>query len=35
VERLLERAKERPRQEIYRWFGEEPFRAMCFELIFL
>lgn len=35
VERLLERAKEKPRQEIFRWFGDEPFRAMCFELLTL
>jgi RNA polymerase sigma-70 factor (ECF subfamily) len=35
VERLLERAKERPRQEMFKWFGEEPFRAMCFELLSL
>jgi RNA polymerase sigma-70 factor (ECF subfamily) len=30
VERLLERAKERPRQEMVKWFGEEPFRMFCF-----
>ena len=35
IERLLERAKERPRQEIFKWFGDEPFRAMCFELLTL
>ena len=35
IERLLERAKERPRQEIFKWFGEVPFRAMCFDLLTL
>jgi RNA polymerase sigma-70 factor (ECF subfamily) len=35
VERLLERAKERPRQEMFKWFGDEPFRVMCFALLSL
>jgi RNA polymerase sigma-70 factor (ECF subfamily) len=35
VERLLERAKERPRQEMFKWFGEESFRMMCFDLLML
>lgn len=35
VERLLERAKERPRQEMFRWFGEESFRMLCFDLLTL
>ena len=35
VERLLERAKERPRQEMFKWFGEEAFRVMCFNLLCL
>jgi RNA polymerase sigma-70 factor (ECF subfamily) len=35
VERLLERAKERPRQEMFKWFADEPFRAMCFEVLTL
>lgn len=35
VERLLERAKERPRQEMFRWFGEESFRMVCFDLLTL
>lgn len=33
VERLLERAKVRPRQEMFRWFGEESFRALCLSLL--
>jgi RNA polymerase sigma-70 factor (ECF subfamily) len=35
VERLLERAKERPRQEMFKWFGEESFRMLCFDLLTL
>jgi RNA polymerase sigma-70 factor (ECF subfamily) len=35
VEKLLERAKERPRKEVFKWFGDEPFRLMCFELLSL
>lgn len=35
VERLLERAKEKPRQEMFRWIGEESFRMMCFDLLTL
>jgi RNA polymerase sigma-70 factor, ECF subfamily len=35
VERLLERAKERPRQEMFKWFGEETFRLACFALLTL
>jgi RNA polymerase sigma-70 factor, ECF subfamily len=35
VERLLERAKERPRQEMFRWFGDESFRVVCFNLLTL
>lgn len=33
VEKLLERAKERPRREMLRWLGEESFRMLCFEVI--
>jgi RNA polymerase sigma-70 factor, ECF subfamily len=35
VERLLERAKERPRQEVFKWFGDESFRMVCSVLVML
>lgn len=35
VERLLERAKERPRQELFRWFGEESFRTLCLSMLMI
>jgi RNA polymerase sigma-70 factor (ECF subfamily) len=35
VEKLLERAKEKPRQEIMRWLGEESFRMICLGLVVL
>ncbi|HRK20645.1 MAG TPA: RNA polymerase sigma factor [Fimbriimonadaceae bacterium] len=35
IERLLERAKERPRKEMFRWFGDEAFPAMCFDMLVL
>lgn len=35
VERLLERAKERPRHEIYLWFAEDSFRTLCLGLLTL
>ena len=33
VERLLERAKERPRQEMLKWFGDESFRMISLALL--
>ena len=33
VERLLERAKERPRQEMLKWFGDESFRLASLVLL--
>lgn len=33
VERLLEKARERPRREMLRWLGDEPFRMICLELL--
>jgi RNA polymerase sigma-70 factor, ECF subfamily len=33
VERLLERAKERPRQEMFKWFGDESFRLASLVLL--
>ena len=33
VERLLERAKERPRQEMLQWFGQESFRMTSLALL--
>jgi RNA polymerase sigma-70 factor, ECF subfamily len=33
VERLLERAKERPRQQMFKWFGEESFRTICLAVL--
>jgi RNA polymerase sigma-70 factor (ECF subfamily) len=35
VERLLERAKKKPRREILRWLGDEGFRTVCLELLTL
>ncbi len=35
VERLLERAKEKPRREMLRWLGEGSFRIVCLELLTL
>lgn len=35
VEKLLERAKERPRREVIRWLGDEGFRMVCLELLVL
>lgn len=35
VEKLLERAKEKPRQEVMRWLGEESFRMVCLGLVML
>lgn len=35
VERLLERAKERPRQEMLKWLGDEPTRMICLALLTL
>jgi RNA polymerase sigma-70 factor (ECF subfamily) len=35
VERLLERAKDRPRHEMFRWFGNESFRIACYGLVTL
>lgn len=33
VERLLERAKEKPRKEMLRWLGEAEFRLLCLSLL--
>lgn len=33
VERLLERAKEKPRKEMLRWLGEVEFRMLCLSLL--
>lgn len=33
VERLLERAKEKPRREMLRWLGDTEFRLMCLSLL--
>jgi len=33
VERLLERAKERPRREMLRWLGEDGFAVLCLEVL--
>jgi RNA polymerase sigma-70 factor (ECF subfamily) len=33
VERLLERAKEKPRQEMLKWFGDESFRMISLALL--
>ena len=33
VEKLLERAKERPRQEMFKWFGDESFRLASLVLL--
>jgi RNA polymerase sigma-70 factor (ECF subfamily) len=35
VERLLERAKERPRQEMMGWFADESFRVLCLGVLML
>lgn len=35
VERLLERAKERPRREVLNWLGDEGFHAFCFEVLMI
>jgi RNA polymerase sigma-70 factor (ECF subfamily) len=35
VERLLERAKEKPRREMLRWLGEDGFGMLCLEVLFI
>ena len=35
VERLLERAKEKPRKEMLRWLGEEGFAILCLEVLII
>ena len=35
VERLLERAKEKPRREMLRWFGDEGFTILCLDVLII
>lgn len=35
IERLLDKAKEKPRREMVKWLGNESFRMLCMELLVL